>query len=133
MLNEFDDDNQYNPIQAPIKEIEEKRELLPPGGDEFVKGDNNDDNEQDDTDINGGKHRQMNTMEAIQSAVDASLDAIGSSEVKSLDAEQKKQLITFMDFVDAEPDVSIKYLKQTAWDIQMAMDNYLREHPDHVK
>ena len=72
-------------------------------------------------------------MEAIQSAANASLDVIGPAEVKLLDAQQKSKLITFMDFVDAEPVPSIEYLREAAWDVQIAMDNYLREHPDHVK
>ena len=80
----------------------------------------------------GSKHRQLDTMEAINMAVDASLEEMGGKEVKSLNQEQKKQLITFMDFVDAEPDPSIKYLREANWDIQVAMNTYLRQHPDHV-
>ena len=63
----------------------------------------------------------MNTMEAIQSAMNVSLDP-----------DQNSKLMTFMDFVDAKPAVSIKYLREAAWDIQIAMDNYLKE-PTIVK
>merc|ERR1712130_1099360 len=58
---------------------------------------------------------------------------MGGNEVKTLNAEQKKMLITFMDFVEAEPDPSIKCLRAANWDIQVAMNSYLRQHPDHPK
>merc|ERR1712129_207983 len=66
-------------------------------------------------------------------AVDESLEMMGGSEVKTLTQEQKKQLITFMDFVEAEPDPSIKCLREANWDLNVAMNNYLRKHPDHPK
>lgn len=50
----------------------------------------------------------------------------------ALDTEQKSKLSTFMDFVDAEKEPSVRYLRDAAWDLQIAMDNFFREHPDHV-
>ena len=118
-------------IYPPIKEAEEKAGTLPSGdNDPFLNpsggGYNPDDYE------NAG-HRQMNTIEAIQTAIDQSLVEMGSKEIDTLDQEQKKALMTFMEFVeDIEPDPAIRYLRDAAFDIQLAMDTYFREHPDHV-
>ena len=75
----------------------------------------------------------MNTVEAIQTAIDQSIEEMGSKEIKTLDQDQKKKLMTFMEFVeDIEPDPAIQYLRDANFDIQLAMDTYFREHPDHV-
>ena len=74
----------------------------------------------------------INTIEAIQSAIDQSLEEMRATEIKLLNNEEKKKLITFMEFVgDVEPDTAIQYLRKGNFDIQTAMDNFFREHPDH--
>ncbi len=81
----------------------------------------------------GQGHQQMSTIEAINSAVDASLSAVDGIDVAALSSEHRSKLITFMDFVEAEPKPSLRYLQEANWDIQVAMDTYLRQHPDHVR
>jgi len=127
-----DDDEDEEALLAVDEHSDEK--------DEFVKVDGVTGDEEEDEDADGTRgrsesaHRQMNTIEAIQSAMDASLEALGDdSGIKALSTEQKQKLITFMDFVDTEPDPSIKYLNDANWDIETAVEAYFRQHPDHPK
>ena len=121
-------DVEHDAIYPPIKEAEEKQGVLP-SDDPYVNGGGDN---IDFAQYQGG-HRQMNTLEAIQTAIDQSLEEMGSKELKSLDQSQKQKLQTFMEFVeDIEPDPAIRYLREANFDIQIAMNNYFREHPDHV-
>ena len=59
----------------------------------------------------------MNTIEAIQTAVDQSFIEMGSKDYETLDQEQKKAVMTFMEFVeDIEPDPAIKYVRNVNFD-----------------
>eukprot|EP01083_Nonionella_stella_P085171 236033_1 len=78
-------------------------------------------------------HQQQSTMDAINSAMTASLDALGGDEIKELSDEQRTQLLMFMDCVETEPEPSIKYLRDAHWDVERAIEGYFQQHPDHPK
>ena len=59
-------------------------------------------------------------------------EALAEAQIKGLSAGEKKKLLTFKDFVDCEVASSIKYLRESDWDIQQAMELCLQQHPDHV-
>jgi len=75
-------------------------------------------------------HRQMNTMEQINAAMSASLDAVLGDAKKELTEIERRKLMTFMDFTTADVEPSIKYLKQSGWDPQDAADEYWKDHPE---
>jgi len=120
--SEDDDDEEEDDTMGPILEAEEKQETM--------------DNDLLSVD-HGNKssaHRQMNTMEAIAQALDASLEELGGDEVKNLDTKQKEALMTFMDVIeDAEVSPSIKYLRNAQWDMAAAVESYFEDHPNKPK
>eukprot|EP01083_Nonionella_stella_P169061 572380_1 len=79
------------------------------------------------------QHQQQSTMDAINSAMTESLDALGGDEIKGLTEEQRTQLLMFMDCVETEPEPSIKYLRGSNWDLEHAIETYFQQHPDHPK
>ena len=77
-------------------------------------------------------HRAMNTMEQIDAAMNASLESVLGDVGRDLNDRQKKKLMTFMEFTEAEVKPSIKYLKATGWQPQEAADLYWKDHPEKV-
>eukprot|EP01083_Nonionella_stella_P051270 136124_1 len=77
------------------------------------------------------QHQRQSTIDAINSAMTESLDALGGDEIKGLTEEQRTQLSMFMGCSEStEVDASIKCLRDANWNPRRALETYFQQHPD---
>merc|ERR1719295_1758794 len=69
-------------------------------------------------------------MEQIKAAMNEALETVLGDRLQELNEEEQQKLVTFMDFTAADPDPSIRYLKEFGWSVQEAAEQFWRDNPD---
>eukprot|EP01083_Nonionella_stella_P076727 209238_1 len=90
-------------------------------------------NKEDNTQGNGG-HKRKDTYSGMKHLFGKE-ESHDDEDMKLLTSQQKIKLDDFMtmDFVETGRVLAVRYLRESNWDLQMALNAYLQQHHDHLK